>query len=133
MTDAANVAAAGAYMVDGSKTLTADVTMGATKFLNLSVTAGITASVTQTQGEGLLTSGVNEISVCANTNDVATMPAALTGRMVVVINNGAETLQLFPASGETHNGAAVDASITMLTGVSGLFMCFNSTTWALIG
>ena len=56
-------------------------------FVN-SVTAGITASTTQTQGQGALTTTVNEVSVVANTNDTITLPNAIAGIEVVIINPG---------------------------------------------
>jgi len=61
---------------------------------------GITASTTQTQGNGVLTAAVNEIATVANDNDVVTLPVIAEGDEVSVINNGDNELQIFPASGE---------------------------------
>jgi hypothetical protein len=110
-------------------TITGDLTLGAGTFVNYSVTAGITASTTQTQGEGALVSGVNEVSTVANANDTVTLPAAVAGRQCIVINNGANTLQIFPASGDNINTGAVDASTTAATGDNILFIAINSTKW----
>lgn len=59
----------------------------------------IIASTTQTQGNGVLTAHVNEIRTIANDNDTVTLPIAREGDEVSIINNGAKTLQIFPASG----------------------------------
>jgi hypothetical protein len=62
----------------------------------------ITASVTQTQGSGVLLSSYNEVRTVANPNDTVTLPSPATsgvGRVMVVVNAGANTLQVFPSSG----------------------------------
>lgn len=91
-------------------------------------TAGITASTTQTQGQSALTADVNEISVCANANDVVTLPAAIAGRSCLVINNGAQTLQVFPASGDDL-GAGVNTSTTIVATSRKLFVAYDGTNW----
>ncbi len=96
--------------------------------LTRSTTAGITASTTQTQGQQALTTDINEISVCANINDVVTLPVALAGRSCLVINNGVQLLQIFPASGDDL-GAGVNTSTTLLAGSRKLFVAIDSTNW----
>jgi hypothetical protein len=62
----------------------------------------ITASVTQTQGSGVLLSSYNEVRTVANPNDTVTLPSPATsgvGRVMVVVNAGANTLQVFPSLG----------------------------------
>jgi len=59
----------------------------------------ITASTTQTQGNGAITSHINEIKTVANDNDTITLPTASEGIEIAIINNGAKKLQIFPASG----------------------------------
>lgn len=129
VTSATNVAAAGALMQDGSTSMSGDLAFDGGTYIKWSVTAGITASTTQTQGEGALTAGVNEVSTVANTNDTVTLPAAVTGREVKIFNNGANTLQIFPTSGDAINTLAVDASTTAATGDNIIFVAFNATTW----
>jgi hypothetical protein len=91
--------------------------------------AGITASTTQTQGQGALKSHINEISVVANANDVVTLPSAVTGMKIIIINNGANTLQIFPASGDAINGGAADASVTLAAGNNATFAAYDGTNW----
>lgn len=90
--------------------------------------ATITASTTQTQGQGALTGEINEISTCANANDTVTLPAASAGRYCLVINNGAQTLQVFPASGDDL-GAGVNTSTTIATTSRKMFVAYDSTNW----
>lgn len=91
-------------------------------------TAGITASVTQTQGNGALTTEVNEVSVVANVNDTVTLPTAAVGWELRIINNGANTLQIFPASGD-NLGAGVDTATTLASGSNVIFVAFDATNW----
>ncbi|MHC5053630.1 MAG: DUF2793 domain-containing protein [Planctomycetota bacterium] len=94
-----------------------------------SVEAGITASTTQSQGQQPLTKDVNEVSTVANANDVVTLPGAEAGRELVLINNGANTLQVFPASGDAIDGGAADASITLGAGVKKHVVAVDGTDW----
>ncbi|MBU8921798.1 MAG: hypothetical protein KOO63_08260 [Bacteroidales bacterium] len=131
VTDATNVAAAGALMTDGSASMSGDLEMGAGTFVLKSVTAGITASVTQTQGEQVLISRINEVSTVANANDVVTMPSAVGGISATVINNGANVLGIFPASGD-DNGSGVDTVTTLASGSNVTFAAYDDTTWEAI-
>lgn len=86
--------------------------------------SGITASTTQTQGQQPLIAEINEVSVCATTNDTVTAPALLAGDPLTVINNGAQTLQVFPASGEDL-GAGTDTAVTITAGNVAKFECYS--------
>lgn len=90
--------------------------------------ASISASTTQTQGQRALTGDINEVSTVANANDVVTLPGALAGRSCLVINNGANTLQVFPASGDDL-GAGLNTSTTIASGSRKLFVAYDSTNW----
>lgn len=87
--------------------------------------SGITASTTQTQGQGALTAYINEISTCATANDTVTLPALTPGMAVTVINNGAQTLQIFPASGE-NLGAGTNTAVTVTAGNCAKFECYSA-------
>ena len=97
-------------------------------FIGRSTTASITASTTQAQGQGALTTAINEVSVCANANDVITLPTAAAGHQIIVINNGAQTLQIFPASGD-NLGAGVNASTTLAAAGKAMFTAWDATNW----
>jgi hypothetical protein len=96
--------------------------------LHHGVTAGITASTTQSQGQGALTTSVNEVSTCANLDDVVTLPTAVAGAFVEVINNGANTLQIFPASGD-NLGAGANTSVQLEPNESITFIAYDATNW----
>jgi hypothetical protein len=95
-------------------------------------TAGITASVTQTQGNGALTTEVNEVATVANTNDTVTLPTAAVGWRVKIINNGANVLQIFPASGDDL-GNGTDNATTLGVGLTVEFTAYDATNWRVTG
>ena len=95
---------------------------------NLSTVNGITASTTQSQGEGALTGKINEVATVASANDTVTLPAAAAGNSCIIINNGANTLQIFPASGD-NAGGGVDTAITLAAGSNLFLVAYNATNW----
>lgn len=94
----------------------------------LDVNSGITASTTQSQGQGALTAQVNEVSTVANANDTVTLPSAVTGMKVTIINNGVNTLQIFPASSD-NLGAGVDTATTLASGANVTYVAYDTTNW----
>lgn len=97
-------------------------------------TAGITASTTQTQGQGALTvpTGavelIAQVATVANANDTITLPAAVANLIILVINDGANTLQIFPASGD-NLGAGANTATTLAAGATATFVAYDSTNW----
>jgi len=91
-------------------------------------TAGIIASTSQSQGNGALTSEINEVATVANDNDTVTMPSAATGVRCTVINNGANILQIFPASGDDL-GPGANTSVKLLSGQQITYQAYDATNW----
>ena len=130
VTDYANVKAAGALMVDGTTSMTGDLAFDTDSYVKWSVSAALVASTTQTQaGAVALTAGVCEVATVANANDAVVMPAAVAGRQLILMNNGANTLQIFPLSGDAFNVGAVDASTTLATVTNATYVCFTDVIW----
>ena len=116
----------------GDINMSADIVMGAGKFLVKSGTSGIAASVTQTQAGGTpLTSRVNEVATVTTTGDAVTMPSAVAWISCTIINNGANDLGVFPASGD-DNGSGVDTVTTLTTGSNVTFCAITDTKWEAI-
>jgi hypothetical protein len=126
-TTASTSTGTGGLIVAGGVGIAGDIFTG--NLLHRSTASGITASTTQTQGQQPLTKEINQISVCANANDAVTLPAAVAGERITVINSGANTLRIYPASGDAINGGAVDAPTTLATGTSAVFHSYNGTNW----
>jgi hypothetical protein len=94
-----------------------------------SVAGGIAASTTQTQGQGQIVDVTNQVLTVANPNDVVTLPTALIGLPCIVANDGANTLQIFPASGDEIDGGGVNNSTTLAAGKRAIFACYAETKW----
>jgi hypothetical protein len=117
---------------DDSFDIGSDGTLTLGKYLQNSVTAGITAGTTQTQaGATALVQTVNQVSVCANGNDGVKLPAAVAGREILVINNGAQNLQIWPGSGDAIDGGAADAVDTnvLAAGATRRYTAYDATNW----
>jgi hypothetical protein len=104
-------------------------TVSMTGLLTISTAGSITASTTQTQGQQALTATMNNVSTVANNNDVVTLPAAAAGVVVFIANNGANTLQVFPASGDNIDGAGVNTSRTLASGTNMQYIAHDATNW----
>jgi hypothetical protein len=96
------------------------------------VSASVTAGTTQTQaGATALTSVVNYISVCANANDGVKLPTASAGVLCVVINAGAQTAKIYPAT-DDNLGEGVDTATTLEAGKNVSFTAIDATNWVAI-
>lgn len=94
-----------------------------------STSNGLTASTTQTQGQQQLNSAViNQVATVANANDVVTLTGAAAGRVRIIINDGANTLQIFPAAGDDL-GQGSNTSTTLAAGSTVMFVAYDSTNW----
>ena len=116
----------------GTVTPTAALQMGDDKLIALDTNAGLIASTTQDQGEGALTAQINEISTVANNGDTVTLPPAVTGVEIEIIHNGAETLRIFPASGDDLGlGTGALTSFEELEANERVkFVAYDTTNWA---
>jgi len=95
-----------------------------------SVSVALTAATTQSQGQGVLVSVLNQVATVGTASDVVTLPGASAGQQCVIVNDGANVLQVFPASGDKVDALAVDASTTIAAGGRATFLGLSSTAWA---
>lgn len=106
-------------------------TLTASGLITGTVAAGITASATQTQaGATQLTKQVNNIATCATSGNAVKLPAATVGQVIVVFNNGADPASVFPlGAGDTIDGGAAAAAVTLTNGKRAAFYCIAANTW----
>lgn len=112
----------------GTATPTTAFQMGDDKLISLDVNATITASTSQSQGNGSLSAQINEVSVVVNPNDTVTLPLAITGIEITIINKGANILQIFPASGDDL-GLGTDNPTTIEPNKSVEYLAYDDDTW----
>lgn len=108
-------------------------------FPTYSTQTGITATPGGTQANSVkVTASQVQISVCATLNDSMTLPPAVAGMEITIINNGAASAKIWPASagqggvsgGDTINALAQNAGFTPLAaGTPTIFYCFVLGTW----
>ena len=101
--------------------------------LQHSVTVGQTANTGSIQGNNAITTEFYEISVCANPGDSCTLPVAVAGQLVIVVNNGAQSADIFPASGDKIDGGSVNVAFALASGANALFICQDGTDWDSLG
>lgn len=76
-----------------------------------SFTDSITAGTTQTQaGATALTSEINRITTCATAGDGVKLPSVVLYREILIINDGAADLRIWPPSGTSVVGGAANAA-----------------------
>jgi hypothetical protein len=95
-------------------------------YLRGSMVSGLTADVGSSQGDGLISKEFNQYSTVGNVGDAATLPVlneegySLFPRYpyihIIVRNDGANAMDVFPSSGGTINGGAADAAVSVASG-----------------
>jgi len=115
----------------GTKAPTAAPTF--TGIVKRSTTAAITAHATGGQASAAeLTSDINEVSVCATGGDSVKLPAGVAGMQITAINHGAAAMDLFPASGDYINEAAVNTAVSIAINATAVCNCYIADYWEVI-
>lgn len=57
------------------------------------------------------------------------LPPAVAGKQVLIKNNGAAVLKVWPATGDAINAIAVDTNIALAANTTALFTALDATTW----
>ena len=100
-------------------------------YLRASGATGLTADVTSVQGGGLISKQFNQYSTVGTSGDCATLPAlAAEGYSnnyrypfvcIVVRNDGANSMDVFPNTSGTINGGVADAAVAVANGAQTTF------------
>lgn len=101
---------------------------------SIALIRGGTASVTAFAGGGqasatALTSDVNFVTTVATAGDSVKLPTAALGKKIVVVNNGAEALNVYPASGAAIDALGTNAPYSINPGTTQTFLGRSSTAW----
>jgi len=99
----------------------------------LGVTDGITANSTQDQSNATaLTKGINRVTVVGTNGDGVKLPTAVAGLQILIINDdSAQTIQVWPATGDAIDGGsanAVDAN-QIGAGSARRYIAVDATNW----
>ena len=94
-----------------------------------SVTTGITATNPGAQGDNVLASTINEISVVGTAADAVTLPPAVAGRHIYIVNNdAADSLEIWPNT-DDDCGAGANTAINLAAGSNLHLIAINGVTW----
>jgi hypothetical protein len=93
-----------------------------------STAASITAG-TNVQGQGALTNDYNVITTASANPSGVTLPAATTGRRVVVVNKGANPINVYPATSAYIDANAINTSIQIAVNGVMEFNASSTTQW----
>ena len=104
-----------------------------TGLMKFSVTVGQTANTGSVQGNNPITTMFYEIATCANAGDICTLPSAVAGQLVIVVNNGANSADIFPASGDKIDGGSSNAAVELAAGDNRIYISQDGTDWDAIG
>lgn len=77
-----------------------------------------------------LTATYNLVATVAANNDSVQLPVSVAGMQITVINNGADTLAVFPQAADTINGGSAGASVTQATPPQvTIYTCVAAGAW----
>lgn len=91
----------------------------------------VTASTGSTQATGVLvTSAITRVTTVGTAGDALTLPPAVAGMSLVVINAAAvNSMDVFPAVGNAINALAADAALAVAANKTVLLVCAVNGTW----
>lgn len=97
----------------------------------LSAETGLTAFAGGGQASATpLQWGANRVTTVATGGDSVLLPPAVQGLCVVVCNAAAaNSMNVFPRSGESINALAADAAFAMASNKAALFVCMATGVW----
>lgn len=96
----------------------------------LSTADNLTAHAGGTQALGvLITVGLARFTTVATAGDSALLPPSLAGVQITVHNDGASSMNVFPATGETINAGAANAALAIGSGKATTFCCTTTGKW----
>lgn len=91
---------------------------------------GLTALAGGAQAGTALTAGINRVTTVATAADSVQLPPAVPGRRVVVINAAAaNSMNVFPQTGEIINALAANAGYAQAANKGVEFVCAVAGTW----
>lgn len=115
--------------MDGDGDLLVEDELEVNGLIHQSVTAGITADSGSIQGGSPITTQIAEISVCGTIGDAVTLPPALAGIEIKIINHGANSADVFPATDDAINEAAADTAKALAADASMTCMAYDAVNW----
>ncbi len=122
-------ASTGAVTLSTPSTFIGPGTIQDTSGMLYSTNAAVSAAGS-TQGTATaLTKSFNVVTTVASNTGVALPTPGAAGYIITIINKGANTLNIYPASGGTIDSASLNAAVTLLVGSIATFQASTTTQW----
>jgi hypothetical protein len=122
-------------LVAGTTITGATISGGTVSATDITTTGGLyiksatVAATGSTQSDAASVSdGFTLVSAADGTKGVK-LPAAIAGRTVILKNNVAAVLKVWPASGDGINAITVDSNFTITNLSACMLVAYDSTTW----
>lgn len=80
-------------------------------------------------GAPVLNAGSNEVVTVASGADSVVLPKAVLGAVIVVVNAGASSLQVFANGSDTINGTAGATGVAQGNGLTALYIAADLGQW----
>lgn len=93
-----------------------------------SIGSGISAAGTNQSTATALTKTINEVTSVSSGQGVK-LPTPEAGELILIANQGANSLSVYPQTGATINALSANASISMATDTRKLLFAVTSTKW----
>lgn len=92
-------------------------------------TRAIVTAGTNAQGQGPLTADQNVVTVTAANPSGVTLPVAVAGRRISIVNRGTNPINIYPASGAAIGALAVNTPTLLAVGRTVDFFARSATQW----
>ena len=119
------VTGSGSIVLATSSSLTTPALSGET----FSTASAITASTSNTQGSSPLTNDYNVITTATANPGAVTLPTATVGRRVIVVNRGANPVNVYPATGAQVDALGSNAAFSLPVNGWAEFDASTTTQW----
>ncbi len=101
--------------------------------LQQSIAANVTADPSSVQGGGPITTSLVQIATVTTIGDAVTLPPAVAGEVVTIENNGANSADVFPATGGNINGGGLNLAEALPAGEFVTYYAFDGVNWSTLG
>ena len=96
----------------------------------MSTQTGVTAHATGGQANATqLTASQVQVSTVASLNDSVKLPPSQAGLQITIVNNGANSMQVFGTGSDTINGVAAGTGVAQAAAAVTIYYCFVAGNW----
>ncbi len=114
----------------GARPILADGSRASAGNQKRSIAENVTAHTGSSQGDGPITTDIVQIAVCANAGDALTLPPIVKGMLITIENDGANSADVFPATGGNINGGGANLAEALPAGEFVTYYAIDGVNWS---